>query len=136
MSTEAPMLFMSPEHVAAMNQVLARDEAIRQACAELDEPRVLAFRLSDGPGGADVHWTITFDGTLRFSLDEYSSPDILITGDWRRMIRATEAGRRGAAIDPGVEVHGDPALLAQLMEIFELGRKVATFDVRFPDDAG
>jgi hypothetical protein len=127
------MEFMSPEHVEAMNRVLDQDEAIRQACAGLDGPRVLAFRLSDGPGGTDVHWTLTFDRTMRFSLDEHPSPDILMTGDWKRMIQATEAGRRGEALDPGVEIHGDLAVLAQLMEIFELGRRIATFEVSFPE---
>jgi hypothetical protein len=126
------MEFMSAEHVKAMNQVLEQSEEVRRACTSLDGPKVLAFRLSDGPGGADVHWALTYGNTMRFSLDEHPSPDVLITGDWKRMIRAVAAGRRGEAADPGVEIIGDQELFLRLNQILELGRGVATFEVSFP----
>jgi hypothetical protein len=126
------MEFMSPEHVAAMNDVLEQSEDVRAACAGIGRPSVLAFRLSDGPGGADVHWTMIFHDRMRFSLDKHPSPDVLITGDWKRMILATAAGRRGEVLDPGVEITGDQQLLMRLNQILDLGRRVATFEVSFP----
>ena len=127
------MLFMSPEHVAAMNDLLDHSAEVRTACSVLRQPRVLAYELSNGPDGRTVHWTVTFDRTVHFSLEPSEQPDVLMRGDWAQMIRATTAGRRGESADPGVSVSGDVQVLEEVGPVLELGRSVATLDVEFPE---
>jgi hypothetical protein len=126
------MLFMSSEHVAAMNELLDASADVRIACAALPQPRVMAYALEDGPDGRTVHWAVSFHGTVRFSLDPAPEPDVLLRGDWRRMMRASDANRRGETADPDVSVEGDVGVLEEIGPVLELARSVATLDVEFP----
>jgi hypothetical protein len=126
-------LFMSQEHVDLMNALLEDAPTVQEACQVLGAPRTMTYELADGPGGADVHWTVRLDRTVRFSLDRPSDPDVLLAGDWTRMIRATVAARNGEVLDPGVTVTGDPALLAQVDAVLEVARAVAAVPVTFPE---
>lgn len=126
------MEFMSAEHIAAMNAILEGDPAVRAACTGLSRPYEMTYVLSDGPGGGDVHWTITFGDTMRFSLHEVPSADVRFIGDWKQMIRASSAGRRGEQVDAGVTIEGDTAALAEISPVLEVGRDVATMPVDFP----
>lgn len=130
--TSTRPMFMSPEHVARMNAILAADEAVRRACSELDAPVMLAYALADGPGGETVHWTMSFTDTVRFGLEAVEA-DLLFTGDWQRMIRASKASREGSPQGPGVIPVGDLTLLETVGPVFALAQGVATIPVEFPD---
>ena len=130
-ATTAPE-FMSPEHVDRMNALLAGSEELRAACAGLAAPRVMAYRLADGPAGRTVHWRMLFHDTVRFELTE-GPAEVVYVGDWAQMIRAARAGRDGAVVDPGLRVEGDPAVLTEIAPVMELARDVATVPVDFPE---
>lgn len=127
------MQFMSPQHVAAMNELLDASAEVRAACAALPEPRAMGYELTNGPDGETVHWTVSFNGTVQFSLDRAERADVGFKGDWAQMIRATRANRDGGAVDPGVTVAGDPAALAEIGPVLERARSVATLPVEFPE---
>lgn len=125
--------FMSPEHVAAMNAALVDDAEVRAACAALGGPKVLAYRLSDGPGGSTVHWTVTFDGTVSFGLEHDPRADVVLVGDWGAVVRATAAQREGRTESPVVSFEGDVALLGSLVPVLDAARQRASFDTTFPE---
>ena len=124
--------FMSQEHVDRMNALIESSAEVRTASAQLSAPRTLAYRLIDGPGGADVHWRVACRDTVRFSLDD-GPADVVLVGDWAQMIRSSRAARDGAVVDPGLRVEGDPSVLAEVGPVLEVARTVATIDVRFPE---
>lgn len=126
------MEYMSAEHMAAMNELLQSAPEVRAACDQLGESRVMSYLLTNGPDHEDVHWTITFTDTIRFSPEEAAAPDLRFTGDWRQMIRSARAGREGKQIDPGVAIDGDPAICAAILTAFESARGIATLPVEFP----
>jgi len=128
------MEFMSPEHVAVMNERLRAADDVRVACRGLDQPRVMLFRLRTGPDkGRDIFWTLTYEDTMQFALDEHTSPDIILTGEWQTMVRAVQAARVGEPAAPDLQMHGDPEVFAQLNEILDIARPVATLDTAIPD---
>jgi hypothetical protein len=127
------MQFMSAEHVDAMNALLADAPEVRAACSELTRPYVVAYRLADGPDRQTVHWTVTFDATVRFALSEHPTPDVVMVGDWRDMILASSAGRRGASHEPSVTLEGDPDVLTLTDPALEAARTIATVEVDFPN---
>jgi len=124
--------FMSPEHVAAMNAILEKDAAVRAACAELEKPVTMAYELADGPDGDTVWWSMTFTDTVRFGLEK-TDADLLFTGDWKRMVRASKSSRDGDATDPGVVPVGDLAVIQATGRVFALAQAVATVPVEFPE---
>jgi hypothetical protein len=127
------MEFMSPEHVSAMNDVLAGAADVRAECARLAQPRLLAYRLTSGPGGADVHWTLRFTENVQFGLGKpVENPDVELVSDWAAMIRATAATRAGIPTEPPVTLHGNAAVLAEVATALEAARRIATFEVEFP----
>lgn len=126
------MEFMSEQHVASMNALLEDAPEVREACAGLSRPRTMAYRLTSGPTGADVHWTLSFSDTARFSLQEHPAPDICFVGDWRRMIQASQSARTGEPLDPQLDIEGDAAVLAEIGPVMEIARAVATVPVEFP----
>ncbi|MGH4001452.1 MAG: hypothetical protein ACRDTJ_28780 [Pseudonocardiaceae bacterium] len=127
--------FMSPEHVAVMNGLLRDSAAVRDACKELDRPHRMVYRLANGPGGRDVHWCVTFHETVRFELCDHSAPDVLLTGDWRAMIRALHDARAGEASSPELVLTGDQQVFERLSAIFEVARGPSTIVTVLPDPA-
>ena len=125
--------FMSQHHVDMMNALLAGAGAVQEMCASLGGRRVLTYDLTGGPDGDTVHWTMTLEDTVQFSLDRPSHPDVIFTGDWSRMIRATRGAQAGAPQDPGLTVHGDTDLVAQVSSILAAARDVAAVPVTFPE---
>lgn len=128
-------VFMSPEHVRAMNEILAESSAVRAACAELDHDYAMCYELHDGPGGRTVYWAMTFgpDTGVRMSLEKPDRADLTYVGDWARLVRASAAQRRGERHDPDVAVHGDPEIPGKVAAAFTAAQRVATIDVVFPD---
>jgi hypothetical protein len=128
----ATVLFMSQEHVDRMNALLVDSVEVLAACAHLPRPFAMAYRLADGPDGHVVHWRMSFGETVRFDL--LGEPaDVVLAGDWQRMIRASSAGRDGEVVDPGLTVEGDATLLKQVGPVLEVARGVATLPVHFPE---
>jgi hypothetical protein len=123
---------MSPEHEAAMNQLLDGADSVRAACVELDEPFILGYELTDGPDGETVYWSMTFDDTVRFGLDKVEA-DLLFRGDWARMVRASKGSRDGTPTDPGVVAIGDMAAFQKVAPVFAVAQSVATVPVEFPE---
>jgi hypothetical protein len=129
------LVFMSPEHVAAMNAILAGDRSVLEACAQLAKPVTMGYQLVDGPGGETVHWRVTIAKTVQFSLGKGNS-DVLLTGDWGRVIRASQAQREGTECEPGVVPSGDLSLLASVAPVLAIASRVATLPVEFPETGG
>jgi hypothetical protein len=128
------MLHMSQEHVDAMNALLRDSELVREACRALPTPRTWTYELAGGPGGQVVNWTVRFADTVEFSLGKPAGrADVVFTGDWARMMRATKAARAGRALDAGATVAGDGVVLAMSRPVLEVARGVATLPVDFPD---
>lgn len=124
--------FMSQQHVDRMNALLESSAEVRSACSQLPAPRTLAYRLAEGPDGRDVHWRVTCRDTVQFSLDD-GPADLVLVGGWAQMIRSSRAARDGEAVDAGVSVEGDPAVLAEVGPVLAVARTAATVDVRFPE---
>jgi hypothetical protein len=125
------MLFMSAQHVVAMNDILDRSPEVRTACAQLPGPRTVGYRLADGPDGTTVHWSMTFDETVRFALDGREA-DVVFVGDWATMVRSAQAQREGRAVDAAVSVEGDAAVLTEVGAAFAAAAAVAVLPVEFP----
>ena len=128
------MLFMSADHVSAMNDLLASSDAVRSAATRLDRTYVLAYVLSDAPHGGSEHWTLTLgpDG-VRFGLDAPAGADVVTRADYAAMIRATKASRAGQQVDEDIVMDGDPAVVERIAPVFAVAQQVATLDVEFPD---
>jgi hypothetical protein len=126
--------FMSAEHVAAMNLRLRDDQAVRAACRRIDDgPHVMLYRLRDGSAGEDVLWAVHVDETVRFELADHLHPDVVLTGDWWRMIEAVRAGREGRAVEADLRVEGDLRVVASLMAVLDVARPVATMPTSLPE---
>ena len=123
---------MSQQHVDAMNALLADSAVVREACAKLPRPATMGYRLTDGPQGQTVHWSIELADTVRFSLEDRPA-DVLMVGDWAQMIRATKASREDRVADPGVRVEGDGDVLLDVMSVLSTARSVATLPVEIPE---
>jgi len=116
------MLFMSPQHVETMNELLAASEEVKEAAAALDRDYVILYELSNGRAGVTEYWSLSFaGGEVRFGLEAVADPDVKLVGDWYRMVTASRLGREGEHVDPGVAV------------AFEAAGRVATVPVDWPD---
>lgn len=129
----ATPMFMSQQHLDQMNDLLQSADAVKEMCASLGARRVMTYDLTGGPGGHTVHWTVTLDDTVQFSLDRPSHPDIVLSGDWSRLVRASRGAHAGDPQDPGLTVHGDTAMLTQVVSILDVARGAAAVPVTFPD---
>jgi hypothetical protein len=126
------MLFMSAQHVAAMNDILDRSPEVRAACALLPGPRTVGYRLAHGPDGATVHWAVTFQETVVFGLD-WRDADVVFVGDWAAAVRSAQARREGGAVDPALSVEGDAAVLKEVGPALAAAAAIAVVPVEFPD---
>ena len=125
--------FMSQQHLDLMNALLRNADLVKETCASLSARRVVRYDLTGGPGGQTVHWTVTLDDTVQFSLDRPSDPDVVLSGDWSRMVRASQAAQAGDSQVPGLTVHGDASVLAQVVSVLEVARGAAAVPVTFPE---
>jgi pimeloyl-ACP methyl ester carboxylesterase len=133
-SATARPQFMSPEHVAIANARLAAAPGVRAECAKLDRDYRIAYVLSDGPGGATVHWQMGFDrgGTAWLALGAPSAKaDVTIRGDYDAMVRASKATREGKSAPAAFETEGDPGTLQRIAPALVAARAAATVDVEF-----
>ena len=129
-----PVEFMSPAHVDRMNELLAASQEVAGACAGLDRDYVVAYELTDGPGGT-VHWVLRFDRVdgARFSLAPPPYPDLTYVGDWASTIRGARAVRDGTGDEPWLETRGDPSVIEHVAVAYATAQRTATVEVEFPD---
>jgi hypothetical protein len=128
------MLFMSAEHVATMNDLLAASAEVAAATQALDRQYLIVYEL-DRDGRLE-RWSVTLGpGELRFGLGEAGQPDLRLTGDWRRAVAASRLAREGQASDPGLAMEGDIGVLERLAPILAAAQSVATVAVEWPDTA-
>jgi hypothetical protein len=128
------MLFMSVEHIAAMNDLLAGSPAVKAAAANLDRDYSMEYQLTDSPTGSMAYWVMRFgpDG-VEFSLTPSASPDVVFRGTWRAAIAEARAAREGGEADAGIEMSGDPAVLEIIAPVFAAAQQVATMQVSWPE---
>ncbi|MFI6598620.1 hypothetical protein ACIBHX_20365 [Nonomuraea sp. NPDC050536] len=126
--------FMSAEHVALMNALLAEAREVRAAAAALGGEYVWLYELTGCPDGATVYWSATIGAAgLRFDLDRPDDPaDIVVRADWTELMRSLHAQKSGVRVEVRQEVIGDPDLLERLGEVLALGQGVATVETRLP----
>ena len=128
------MRFMSPEHVSTMNRLLAESADVRAAAATLDRDYVLAYRLTDAPGGGVAHWTMTLGPAgVRFALAAAPASDVEMHADYRDMVRMVQATRAGETPKGDVLTVGDTEVLARIAPVYAVAQQVATVDVEFAE---
>lgn len=127
-------IFMSPEHVASMNAILAGDEASKAACGALEREYLLTYELEHRSG--TVYWTMHFDPGygVRFSLAPPArEPDVVFRGDYVESIRASAAAKAGRNVDMPWQMDGDQSAFEAIAEAFAVARRAATLDTQMPD---
>jgi hypothetical protein len=88
------VLFMSGDHVAAMNAELTASTAVRRAAARLVRDYVIVYELTDGPDGRTEYWQLRLGpGGVAFALAPAADADVRLCGNWRRAVAAARASR-------------------------------------------
>ncbi len=128
------LTFMSPQHVACMNEILAADAASNAACAALGRRWDMVYELSHGT--LTVWWTMSFDPVngVSFSLKPpQRTGDIVYRGDYRTMMDWMRRSKAGEAVGPmPLEQTGDPNGMVVIGPAFAAAQKVATLDTEVP----
>lgn len=127
------LIFMSPQHVARMNELLAVDAASQAACAALGRRWDMVYELSHGAG--TVWWTMRFDPVegVSFSLEAPSRPaDILLRGQYRAMMEWMRSSRAGSKEPEPVTLSGDPEGMNIIGPAYQAAAQVATLDTEIP----
>lgn len=134
----AKLLFMSAEHVEAMNRLLAVDAEIKAQCARLPRAYWLVHELEHA--GRTVWWTLELnpcDG-MRFSLTPPPvevQADIVMRGSYSAVVEATRRRKAGEEVPYPVSTHGDLQSMAIFGPALEAGRRAAMLDTRFSSQA-
>ena len=127
------MQFMSPEHVAAMNEILAGDPGVRTLAAALDREYRLLYELRDGPHGSTEYWSLTLGPQgVRFGLAPVNAPDLTLRAGYYPMVASSRAAREGRAAEADIVTDGDPSVMERVGPVFARAQSVATLDVEFP----
>jgi len=132
-------VFMSPEHVAALNERLAASQDARDACARLSSDVLIVQHLTDEDGGPDVWWQVRFSreegSSLRLGKPE-REPDVLYQGGYWAMIAYMTA--RDFSAPPPLTRTGDASVEAGASEAHKASQACAIREVTFPvrGDAG
>jgi hypothetical protein len=128
------LIFMSPEHVARMNEVLANDSASKAACAALGRRWDMAYELNHG--AQKIWWTMTFDPArgVSFALQPPSrAADILYRGEYRAMLDWMRNHKAGRSQGPEPVIKsGDPEGTSIIDAAFQAAGRAATFDTEIP----
>ncbi|WIV54052.1 S9 family peptidase [Amycolatopsis nalaikhensis] len=128
------LVFMSHEHVARMNELLAASDEVLAACAALDRDYEIAYELSGGPDGT-AHWVLRFDrrSGARFSLEPPRDADLTYFGDWTEVIRGSRAARSGEPVEANLTTAGDVSVTERVADAYATAQRVATIPTEFPD---
>jgi hypothetical protein len=128
-------LFMSAEHVEAMNRLLAVDAESKTQCARLPRPYWMVHELDDG--GRTVWWTLELNPRegMRFSLVPPPvdvQADIVMRGFYSAVVEATRRRKSGEEVPYPVSSAGDLQSMAIFGPALEAGRRAAMLETRFP----
>ncbi|MGC2977970.1 hypothetical protein ACPUD8_19985 [Brevibacterium sp. FAM 25378] len=127
--------FMSPEHVAQMNDRLRESTELLANVTSLGRRRALTYRLERAPSGIE-YWTFeASDHGVRFILGVPTLPsDVTLHTSWTTAMQVALAEREGRELPtPEVEITGDVAALAVLQPVLEAARSIATVETRIPE---
>jgi hypothetical protein len=132
-------LFMSAEHVEAMNRLLAVDADSRAKCAQLSRSYWFVHELDDH--GHTVWWTLEFNPSdgMRFSLVPPPADvrvDILMRGSYYAVLEATRRRKAGEEVPYPVTTDGDLQAMVIVGPALEASRRAATLETRFTSDVG
>ncbi|MFC8725629.1 alpha/beta hydrolase family protein [Streptomyces bacillaris] len=127
--------FMSPEHIEAMRGLLHGEPAVLAVCRDLDRRYGISYVLTDGPGGEEIHWQMTFDPVtgVHVELGDPDHADVVYRGDWATVMLTAAARRRGEAPPDPLVVDGDPAVLDRIGPAFASAHRVAAIETSLPD---
>jgi hypothetical protein len=129
-------LFMSATHVALMNGLLSRSDAVKRQCAQLPRDYLVAYILTEGPRGSTVHWCMEVGPALGAVMTlgvAPRNPDVTISSRYAAMIQASQAAREGRPAANPIAVEGAPAVIAKVAAVLATARSAATVDVHFPE---
>lgn len=124
------LVFMSPEHVARMNELLAADPVSKAECARLDRRWDMVYELENGE--QTVWWTMSFEPArgVSFSLQPPPQPaGIVLRGEYRAMMEFMRRTKAGEA--PGSEpvtLSGEPGGMEIIDAAFQAAGRAATLD--------
>lgn len=124
--------FMSEEHIALMNRILATDHRSLDACSRLPKNYLIVYELEKE--GDYVYWQMIFDkkAGIRFALGEpVTDSDVVLTATWRSVIEAERRRRAGDDVNP-FTVNGSEEALTIVNDAFSAGAKAAKLDTRLP----
>lgn len=128
------MIFMSPEHVAHMNELLSVDASSKAACATLDRRWDMVYELS--AGAETVWWTMRFDPVdgVSFNLQPPTQPaDVLFRGEHRAVLdtmRRIKAGEKDLQL-PLTQL-GDPNAFAVIGAAYQAAHAAAAIHTEIP----
>ena len=128
------MIFMSPEHVAHMNVLLAADPASKAACATFDRRWDIVYELSHG--AETVWWTMRFDPVdgVSFLLETPTQPgDVVFHGEYKAVIdsmRRMKAGDKDAQLP--LTQSGNADAMAVIAPAYGAAHAAAAIHTEFP----
>lgn len=128
------MIFMSPEHVAHMNRLLAADATSKAACATFDRRWDIVYELSHGT--ETVWWTMRFDPVdgVSFSLETPTQlGDVVFSGDYKAVInsmRRMKAGDKEAQLP--LTQSGNADAMAVIAPAYGAAHTAAAIHTEFP----
>jgi hypothetical protein len=137
--TTNKLIFMSAEHVAVMNGLLAKDacSASQRACAALERTYWMVYELDHA--GRTVWWSMEFNPTAgtRFHLaPPPQQADVLFRGDYAVILDGMRLAKAGQSskekVMELVTTHGDPGALAKIGPAFAAAQACATVDAEIP----
>lgn len=128
------LVFMSPEHVVRMNELLAVDSASKAACAALGRRWDMVYELRHG--AETVCWTMSFDpfDGVSFALEPPPrTADILFRGEYRAMLDWMRKHKAGLESGPEpVTQSGDPDGMHIIGPAYQAAGRAATLDTLIP----
>lgn len=128
------LIFMSPAHVARMNELLATDAASKAACALLGRRWDMVYELSQGT--QTIWWTMSFDPAygVSFSLEPPArQADILFRGEHRAMLDWMRRLKAGEQQNPEpVTMSGIPGGMEVIGPAYQAAQKAATIQTEIP----
>jgi hypothetical protein len=134
----AKPLFMSQEHVEAMNLILAVDAESKARCGRLPRSYWLVHELDHE--GRTVWWTLELNPSdgMRFSLSPPPvdvQADIVMRGSYAAVAEATRRRKAGEEVPYPVSTEGDLQSMSIFGPALEVGRRAAMLETRFPSQA-
>lgn len=126
-------IYMSAEHLSAMNGILQQDADSKLECSKLGRDYQLTYELDND--GTTVWWTIEMNRErgVQFHLaPPIGQADTHYRGKYWAMIDATRRSRAGEAVDLPLEMTGDPGIFAVIGPALAAARKAATLDSDIP----